>query len=97
LDTIRHEKYMKESLAAYQQDEAGANYNPDMINNPPHYNQGDIECIDAIESALGAEGFKDYCRGNAIKYLWRAELKHDNKDDWAKANWYIQRMMEGNK
>lgn len=95
-----------------QQDEAGAAHNPvddaleiaqriseklDMINNPPHYNQGDIECIDAIESALGAEGFKDYCRGNAIKYLWRAELKHDNKDDWAKANWYIQRMMEGNK
>ena len=63
----------------------------DMINSPPHYNQGDIECIDAIESALGPEGFSAYCRGNAIKYLWRAELKHDNQDDWAKANWYINR------
>lgn len=69
---------------------------PDMVNNPPHYNQGDIECIDAIESALGREGFKAYCRGNAIKYLWRAEHKHKDKDeDWAKANWYINRMMEG--
>lgn len=64
----------------------------DMVNNPPHYNQGDIECIDAIESALGKEGFEAYCRGNAIKYLWRIGLKHrDNNEDWEKANWYINR------
>ena len=88
MDT-RHEKYMR------QQDEAGASYKPDMINSPPHYNQGEIECIDAIEAALGAEGFKAYCRGNAIKYLWRAELKWNNNDDWAKANWYINRAYKG--
>ena len=78
---LRHEAYMKQ-----QSTEAA-----DPVNNPPHYNQGDIEAIDAIEAALGPEGFKAYCRGNAIKYLWRAELKHDNQEDWAKANWYINR------
>ena len=86
---LRHEDYMHRMAEGPQ---------PDMVNNPPHYNQGDIECIDAIESALGPEGFKAYCRGNAIKYLWRAELKHNNNkksEDWAKANWYIKRMMEG--
>ena len=85
---LRHEDYMRRMAEGPQ---------PDMVNNPPHYNQGDVECIDAIESALGPEGFKAYCRGNAIKYLWRAELKHNNKqsEDWAKANWYIKRMMEG--
>ena len=86
---LRHEDYMRRVAEGPQ---------PDMVNNPPHYNQGDIECIDAIESALGPEGFRAYCRGNAIKYLWRAELKHTNNkqsEDWAKANWYIKRMMEG--
>ena len=27
----------------------------DMVNSPPHYNQAGIECIDAIEAALGVE------------------------------------------
>jgi len=85
---ISHEEFMKRMAAGPQEDTFQA---PDMVNHPPHYNQGGIEAIDAIEAALGPEGFKSYCRGNAIKYLWRAELKHDNKDDWAKANWYINR------
>ena len=24
----------------------------DLVNHPPHYNKGDIECIDAIEAML---------------------------------------------
>lgn len=52
---------------------------------PPHYNAGEIECIDGIRAALGAEGFRAYCRGNAIKYLWRAGLKFDGEDDLRKA------------
>lgn len=83
MEHISHEEFMKRMAKGSS---------TDMVNSPPHYNQGDIECIDAIEAALGPEGFKSYCRGNAIKYLWRAELKHhDNKDDWAKAAWYINR------
>ena len=35
----------------------------DLINNPAHYNQGGIECIDAIRAALSEEEFCGYLRG----------------------------------
>lgn len=83
---IGHEEYMRRMAAGPQ---------PDMVNSPPHYNQGAVECIDAIESALGPDGFRAYCRGSAMKYLWRCELKHkDNRDDWLKARWYLNRLID---
>jgi len=66
----------------------------DMVNSPSHYNQSGIECIDAIRSMLGEEGFSSYCRGNAIKYTWRAGLKFDFEEDLKKAAWY-NRMAAG--
>jgi hypothetical protein len=65
----------------------------DPVNHPPHYNAGDIECIDAIRAALGREGFIAYCQGNAIKYLWRHEHK-GGVEDWRKADWYINRAIK---
>ena len=63
---------------------------PDMVNHPPHYQSDNgIECIDAIRAALGREGFIAYCRGNAIKYLWRDKV--NNVEDRNKAVWYINR------
>ena len=50
----------------------------DAVNKPAHYHGEGVECIDAIRAALGQEGFIAYCRGNAIKYAWRAGKKHDN-------------------
>ena len=40
---------------------------------PQHYKRDgvDMECIDAIRAALTDDGFRKYCAGNAIKYLWR--------------------------
>lgn len=64
---------------------------PDMVNKPPHYRQGDIECIDAIKSALTEEEFRGYCKGNALKYIWRERYKgHDQ--DLEKAKWYMARI-----
>ena len=63
----------------------------DMVNQPPHY-QGKVECIDAIESALGPDGFTAYCRGNALKYTFRAGKKGDAVQDLAKAQWYLRRI-----
>ena len=63
----------------------------DMVNKPPHY-QGKVECIDAIESALGPVGFHAYCRGNALKYTFRAGRKGDAQIDLAKAAWYLARI-----
>lgn len=60
----------------------------DDVNQPQHYLTGDIECIDAIKAALGETGFRTYCRGNAIKYLWRCEHKLNAAEDLKKAVWY---------
>lgn len=66
----------------------------DMVNSPSHYNKGGVECIDAIRAMLGEEGFTAYCRGNAIKYTWRAGLKFNYDEDLKKAVWY-NRMAAG--
>jgi hypothetical protein len=65
----------------------------DNVNHPPHYNAGEIECIDAIRAALGRDGFIAYCQGNALKYLWRHEHK-GGVEDWRKADWYINRAIK---
>ena len=48
----------------------------DAVNHPKHYNghPSGIECIDV---------------GNAVKYIWRADLKNDAIEDLEKAAWYI--------
>jgi hypothetical protein len=32
--------------------------------------------------------------GNAIKYIWRADLKNDSMEDLRKAEWYIRREIQ---
>lgn len=62
---------------------------PDPVNNPAHYKQGEVECIDAIKSALTPEEFRGYCKGNALKYIWRE--KHKGGDEsLRKAVWYLR-------
>jgi hypothetical protein len=64
----------------------------DAVNHPSHYTQGDIECIDALKAALGPEGFKQYCRGACLKYLWRTEYKN-GLEDLQKCAWYLNRLI----
>jgi hypothetical protein len=66
----------------------------DPVNHPSHYTAGKIECIDAIREALGLDGFIAYCRGNAIKYTWRAGRKGAAVEDLRKAAWYQSRAAE---
>ena len=65
---------------------------PDNVNHPPHYNQGGIECLEAIKAALG-DGFVAYLRGNVIKYLWRCEHK-GGIEDLKKAAFYLDRAIK---
>ena len=67
----------------------------DPVHHPAHYTSGKVECIEAIEAALGPEGFRAYCRGNALKYIWRAGRKGDAGQDLRKARWYLDRLIEG--
>jgi len=66
----------------------------DPVNHPIHYNQGGIECIDAIKAAtVGKKGIEAVCVGNAIKYLFRYEAKN-GIEDVRKARWYIDRLIQ---
>ena len=70
----------------------------DMVNHPEHYNQYEIECIDAIKAATG-DGFEPYLQGNILKYLWRYNYKN-GIEDLKKAQWYLSKLIEvknGNK
>ena len=65
----------------------------DAVNHPPHYTQGAIECIDAIEAALGPEQFIGFLRGQVLKYTWRTGHKGDAIEDARKAAWYQARLV----
>lgn len=56
----------------------------DMVNSPKHYmsHPSGIECIE-ITKHMG------FCLGNAVKYIWRADLKHNAIEDLKKARWYL--------
>lgn len=64
-----------------------------QVDHPSHYNQGGIECIDAMESAFGKEAVKDFCLCNAFKYLWRSRNKN-GLEDIQKAKWYLNKFKE---
>lgn len=58
----------------------------DMVNHPPHYTShpSGVECIQITEHM-------NFCLGNAVKYIWRADLKGSGVEDLKKAVWYIER------
>lgn len=60
--------------------------NADMVNHPPHYTShpSGVECIQITEHM-------NFCLGNAVKYIWRADLKGSGVEDLRKAAWYIER------
>ena len=63
----------------------------DEVNKPQHYNNGSIECIEAIEGMLTPEEYIGYLRGNAVKYQWRCRYKGHPIVDIRKARWYLER------
>ena len=50
----------------------------DLVNQPPHYTQG--------------EEFRGYCKGNALKYIWREKHK-GGRESLAKGAWYLARLL----
>ena len=66
----------------------------DSVNNPPHYNYGKVECIEAIEESMTSESFRGYLKGNCMKYLWRYERKGKELEDLRKAQWYLDKLID---
>lgn len=69
----------------------GVEADKEMVNHPSHYNQGSMECIDAIVGAYGAEEAKVFCKINAFKYLWRLGHKDAEKQEIGKIKWYLDK------
>lgn len=59
---------------------------PDAVNHPAHYTShpSGIECIQVTEHM-------SFNLGNAVKYIWRADLKGAAIEDLRKAVWYVER------
>lgn len=66
----------------------------DMVNHPPHYNQGRFETIDVIlDVTRHLPGDQGYLVGNVIKYMSRYYFKN-GKEDLFKARWYLNKLLE---
>lgn len=60
--------------------------------NPTHYQGKDgVQLMDVLESF---DLHLNYNRGNAIKYLFRADMKGNRVQDLKKAIWHIQREID---
>jgi hypothetical protein len=61
----------------------------DNVNHPKHYTQhpSGVEVIQITEHM-------NFCLGNAIKYIMRADYKNNPIEDLRKAEWYIKREIE---
>jgi hypothetical protein len=66
---------------------------PDLVNHPPHYTDGGIECIEAIEAQLTTEEYRGYLKGNIAKYIWRERHK-GGTESLKKARFYLDRLIE---
>ena len=57
----------------------------EAVNHPTHYTShpSGVECI-TITEHMG------FCLGNALKYIWRADLKDNALEDINKAMWYLK-------
>lgn len=64
----------------------------DPVNHPAHYTShaSGVECIQITEHM-------NFNLGNALKYIWRADLKADAMQDLQKAQFYIAREIERRK
>jgi len=64
------------------------------VDHPSHYNNGKVECIDAMEAAtVNKSGIEAICVSNIIKYLWRYESKN-GIEDIKKAQWYLDKLVK---
>lgn len=61
----------------------------DYVNHPPHYTShpSGVECITITQHM-------NFNLGNAMKYIWRADLKKNSVEDLQKARWYINKELE---
>ncbi len=62
---------------------------PDPVSSPSHYTNhpSGVECITIAEHMC-------FNLGNAMKYIWRSDLKWNRTEDIKKAIWYLERELK---
>lgn len=69
----------------------------DMVNHPKHYILADgLEFKDVVRATLTSEEYKGWCKGNAMKYQFRAGKKDPTKlkEDYEKAVWFLNELID---
>lgn len=95
INDIKPEEWDMVALDRRKQAEVKRLMEEDMVNNPAHYNEGEIETIDYIVDVLGEWDSIHYCHGNIIKYLsTRLWTKGKPLQDAKKARWYLNKMID---
>jgi len=65
----------------------------DPVNNPPHYGNGSIECIDYLRDNLPLVMYMGYLEGCHKKYMHRYRYKGKPLEDLQKAQWYLTKLI----
>lgn len=66
----------------------------DVVNHPQHYCRGGIETVDIIKAKMPITWFYGYLMGNILKYVTRANYKGSQIEDFKKAAWYLNRLIQ---
>lgn len=67
----------------------------EMVNHPCHYGgDTEYECIKVLKAWNTPEEFVGFCKDNAIKYLCRSGKKDEDIQEYKKARWYIDTLIE---
>lgn len=61
----------------------------DLVNHPPHYTAGKIECLDFI-----LDQDLPYLAGQVVKYVVRYRHKGTPRQDLEKAEFYLKRLLK---
>lgn len=65
----------------------------DNVKAPQHYKQGGLEVKTILKKKLTKEEFAGFCKGNILKYIFRARYKN-GKEDLQKAQVYLKWLIE---
>lgn len=75
-------------------DSGAPRYQTNHVTPTPSVPEPEYRMLEAGEKI--AEGM-NFCLGNAVKYIWRADLKGEAIQDLEKAKWYLDREIERRK
>ena len=89
----KYEDYFKKPVEEEYLEYPSVDEEQCMVENPPHYNTGGIECIEAIKASMSTESYTGYLKGNVQKYVWRYEDKN-GVEDLRKAQWYLNTLID---